>query len=52
MKSISQDAHEFRCKGGIEKLQHHFAVGRIAGGDGAVIDVLAGALAQGSDVGE
>ena len=52
MTPIAQNTHEFRRKGGIEKLEHRITVGCIAGGDRAIIQVLACALAQRADVGK
>jgi hypothetical protein len=52
MAPVAQHADELGCQGVIEKRQHHVAIGGVAHGDGAFIDVLPGAHAQGRDVGE
>ncbi|MCY1540815.1 hypothetical protein D9M68_764760 [compost metagenome] len=50
--AIAQHADDFRGQRVVEQLQHRLAVRRIARGHGTLVDVLAGALAQGLDVGE
>jgi hypothetical protein len=52
MAPVTEYTHEFRRQGIVQQLEDYLAVRRIARGDGTVIDVLAGALAQRLDVGK
>ncbi|MNT88039.1 hypothetical protein D3C72_2285330 [compost metagenome] len=50
VSAIAQHADDFGGQRVVEQLQHGIAIRGIAGGHGAIIDVLAGALAQRLDV--
>ena len=52
MALVAQHADELRRQRLVEDLDHGLAVGLVARRDGALLDVLAGPLAQGLDVGE
>jgi len=52
MPLVAKDAHQFGSQCLVQQLDDRGAVGPVAIGDGAVLDVLAGAGAQGLDVGE